>query len=316
MRRRRSVCSSTGADAERVKCEQGVFGPAGETPPQVARVLERLAREIVHTLGAVEQVIGGAPVDELTLFGGTALLGGLDGFLSQQTGIPAARLGMPRPDRGGSLVAGGPPILFAQAIALALRGTTQSKTRMNFRQDEFALKLNVGRVFEAFRTTAWLAAATLLIVLLSFVTTARIEDGRADALEGQARQIYADLVPGEAPPGDLVGALRQQVDSANERAEFLGVYRGNLSALDLLGELSRIVPESLEIGLEEMSIDRQTIRMRVNADSFQAADRLGAEIATFEPFAGARIGSIETDAKSGAKRFSVTINLKPPGELE
>jgi general secretion pathway protein L len=303
------------ADAERAKCEEGVFSSSGEAPPQVSKVLERLAREIVHTLGAVEEVIGGAPLDELTLFGGTALLGGLDGFLTEQTGIPSARLGLPRPDRGESLVAGGPPILFAQAIALALRGTAQSKTRMNFRQDEFSLRLDVGRFLGAFRTTAWLAAATLVVVLLSFATTSWLDDRRADAMERQARQLYTELVPGEAPPSNLVSALSAQVSSANERAEFLGVYRGNLSALDLLGELSRIVPESLDIGLEELSIDRQTIRMRVHAKSFQAADQLGAEIARFEPFAGARIGSIETD-KTGGKRFSVTISLKPPGERE
>ena len=60
---------------------------------------------------------------------------------------------------------------------------------------------------------------------------------------------------------------------------------------------------------EELSIDRQTVRMRVYAHSFEAADRLGQELAKFAPFAGARIGAIETDAKTGAKRFNVTIGL-------
>jgi type IV pilus assembly protein PilM len=302
------------ADAERAKCEEGVFDARGEAPPQVAKVLDRLAREIVHTLGAVEQAIGGSSLEEITLFGGTALLGGIDAFLTQQTGTRATRLGLPRPDRGESLVAGGPPILFAPAIALALRGTAQSRTRMNFRQDEFALRLDVGQVFRGFRSTAWLAGATLLLALLSFTTTAWLDARRASALEGQARQIFSELVPGEAPGSNLVAALRDQVRSASERAEFLGVYRGNLSALDLLAELSRVVPQDLDIGLEELSIDRQTIRMRVHAKSFQAADRLLAALSTFEPFAGARIGAIEKDKKTGGTRFNVTISLKAPGD--
>ena len=33
------------------------------------------------------------------------------------------------------------------------------------------------------------------------------------------------------------------------------------------------------------------------------------ELAKFGPFAGARIGAIETDPKTGAKRFNVTISL-------
>lgn len=301
-------------DAERAKCEEGVFDLRGEAPPQVAKILDRLAREIVHTLGAVEEALGAARLDEITLFGGTALLGGLDAYLSEHTGIPAARLGLPRPERGQGLVAGGPPILFAPAIALALRGTGQARTRMNLRQDELALRLDVGRFFRDFRTTAWFAAAALLMAALSFTTTAWLDARRASGLEAQARQLYTSLVPGQEPPANLVAGLREQVREANERAGFLGVYRGNLSALDLLGEVSRLVPSNLDIGLEELSIDRQNIRMRVHAKSFQAADRLGSELARFEPFASARIGAIEKDSKTGGTRFSVTISLKPPGD--
>ena len=110
-------------------------------------------------------------------------------------------------------------------------------------------------------------------------------------------------------PSSALAGLREAVQSANERAEFLGVYRGNLSALDLLAEVSKHIPEDLDIVFEELSIDRQIIRMRVYSKSFEAADRLGAELSKFGPFAQARIGSIETDRKRGGKRIQVTISL-------
>ena len=97
--------------------------------------------------------------------------------------------------------------------------------------------------------------------------------------------------------------------AANERAEFLGVYGGNLSALDVLAEISKYVPKDLEIVLEEISIDRKTVRMKVYSKSFEAADRLGSELGRFAPFTGASIGAIETDRKRGGKCFSVTISL-------
>ena len=121
-------------------------------------------------------------------------------------------------------------------------------------------------------------------------------------------------MPGQPVAANAAAALREQVSSAQERADFLGVYRGNLSALDLLTELSGLVPPDLDIGLEELSIDRQTVRMRVQAKSFQAADRLGLELGKFAPFANARIGAIEKDPKTGGKRFNVTISLKEPAE--
>jgi general secretion pathway protein L len=301
-------------EAERLKCEAGVFGPGGEAPPATERALDRIAREVARTLGAVENLLGGRSPDELTLMGGTALLDRIDVFLAERTGIPTARLGLPPEGPWQALVAGGPPILFAPAIALAVRGTAQARTRMNFRQDEFAVRLDLGRVLRDFRWTARIAAATLALALVSLGVNAFLDAREARMLERQVAQIFAEVAPGQAVPANAVAALRQRVQEANERADFLGVYRGNLSALDLLTEISRLVPKDLDIALEELSIDRQTVRMRVRAKSFQAADRLGSELGSFGPFVDASIGAIETDPKTGGKRFSVTISLKPPEE--
>jgi general secretion pathway protein L len=301
------------AEAERAKCEEGVFGSRG-APPQTAKVLDRFAREVVRTLGAVEEVIGGTAPDEVTIFGGTSLLGGLDDFLSEQTGIATRRLPLPRESHGQGLVAGGPPILFASAIALGLRGTAQARTGMNFRRDEFAVRIDVSQMLREFRATAWLAAAAAVLALVGFGTSAWLASRQADELEARAAQLFAEVLPGVPVPENPVAGLRQQLAAAQERADFLGVYHGNLSALDLLTELSKLVPADLDIALEELSIDRQTVRMRVHAQSFQSADRLGVELGKSGPFEGASIGSIETDSKTGAKRFNVTISLKPPGE--
>jgi general secretion pathway protein L len=300
------------ADAERAKCDDGVFLAGLEAPPQTAKVLDRNAREIARTLGAVEDRLGGAP-DAITLLGGTALLARLDDYLSERLGVPATRIGLPRPEYR-QLAAGGDPVLFAPAIALALRGTAQAKTSMNFRRDEFALRFDVGRLLRNFRWTGWLAAAALLLAAASLGTSAYLDARRAHAVEQQIARLYAEAFPGGAVPANPISALREQVVAAQDRADFLGVYRGNLSALDLLEEISRRVPADLDIALEELSIDRQTVRMRVQAKSFEAADRLGVELGKFPPFAGASIGAIETDSRTGAKRFTVTISLRAPEE--
>ena len=186
-----------------------------------------------------------------------------------------------------------PPILFASAIALALRGTAQARTELNFRQDEFAVRVDVGEMLRSFRSTAWLAGVTVLLALAAFVTGIVVESRRAAALEEQVAQLYIDAFPDDPVPDDPIRALRQQVSQANEMSEFLGVYPGNLSALDLLTELSRLIPKDLKIGLEELSIDRQTVRMRVRGKSFQDADRLGEVLGTFPPFAASRVGVID-----------------------
>ena len=244
-----------------------------------------------------------------TLVGGTALLDGIELYLTERTQIPAQKLPFPPPGKDAGLVAAGDPVLFAPTIALGLRGTSRSRTRMNFRQDEFAVRLDFSRFGREFLTTVALAVCALILGTASFATSTYMASRRADQLEAEIGQLYSSAIPGSAATQTPLKALREAVDSANQRAEFLGVYPGNLLALDLLTEVSKLVPPDLEILLEELSIDRQTLRMRVRSQSFEAADRLGAELAAFAPFADARIGAIETDKKSGAKRFNVTISM-------
>jgi type II secretory pathway component PulL len=202
--------------------------------------------------------------------------------------------------------------VFAPAIALAMRGTAQAKTRMDFRQDEFAVRLDLRRYRRELAWPLGLAISAVILGLVNIGTTTGLESRRARRMEEQIEQLYTEVFPGQALPQNPLTALREEISSASARAEFLGVYRGNLSALDMLTEISKLVPEKLDVVFDELSIDRQIIRMQVYAKSFESADRLGAELAKFPPFAQARIGSIESDPKRGGKRFDVTISLAPP----
>jgi hypothetical protein len=275
-------------------------------------VLDRIAREIVRTLGSLEAVISAldsGPVSEITLCGGTSQLDHLDEYLSARTGIHTARLGRLLEDQQHSAISESSPSVFAPAIALALRGTAQAKTRMNFRQDEFAVRLDLGRYRRELTWPLTLAIAATILALVNIGTTTVLEGYRAGRVEQQIEKLYTGLFPGESVPNNTIAALREKVRSAGDRAEFLGVYRGNLSALDLLTKISTLVPDDLDLVFDELSIDRQVVRMQVFAKSFEAADRLGADLAKFPPFARVRIGAIETDPKRGGKRFNVTISL-------
>jgi hypothetical protein len=252
----------------------------------------------------------------LTLLGGSAQLDRLDEYLAERTGHPAERLGLPAPGAVEGLAAGGSPLLYAPAIALALRGTAQATTDMNFRQDEFAVRMDLTRHLRDLRPTLWLAAVAAGLAVLAFATTTLLEARRGGQVEAAAARLWSEAFPSKPVPPNILASLREEQRAAAERAEFLGVYAGNLSALDVLTEISKRVPSELDVVFEELVIDKQSVRMRVYSRSFEAADRLGVELGKFAPFAQARIGAIETDNKTGAKRFNVTIDLAPQGADE
>jgi general secretion pathway protein L len=299
--------------AEASKCESGVFGAAiTDAPPQTAAALDRIARELVRTIGSFEAEIaalGTGGISQIALFGGSAKLDRIDEYLTARTDIPTRRLAPPPDERGGSLLADADLSLFAPALSLALRGTAQPKTRSDFRQDEFAVRLDLGRYRKELTWPATLAAIALFLGFVSIATATVLEGMRAGQVETRIERLYTQVLPGDSLPPDALATMRKDVQSASERADFLGVYRGNLSALDLLTKISQLVPEDLEVVFEELSIDRQVIRIRVYGEDFQSADRLVTSLAKFEPFARAHIGAIETDPKRGGKRFNVTISL-------
>ena len=298
------------AEAERIVHEEGVRSPGS------GAVLDRLAREIVRSLGAFEPVLvehGAARVEELTLLGGGAHLHGIEDYLEKRMGVPARRLTAPVDEAGRALLAAGDPALYGPATALALRGSVRARTRTNFRQAEFAVRFDVGALGRELAWTGVLGGAVLLLAGAVAVTSISTQTGRARALEAEVTRLYAEAFPGAAAPPSALAAMSGAVREAHDRADFLGVYRGNLSALDLLTEISARVPASLEVVFEELSIERQVIRIRGHSKSFEAVDRLRAELAGYEPFSQIKISEITSD-REGAKSFSVTISLAAPEE--
>ncbi len=223
----------------------------------------------------------------------------------------AAPLALPG---NAALVAGGDPLVFGQAAALALRGTPRARTRMNFRRGEFSLRVDLEQLRRRLAPTMWLAGAALALALAAATTQGVLNARRADAIEGEIARVYGELFPGKPAPASPVSALREAALAAEERADFLGVYRGNLSALDVLTEVAAHVPKDLDVLVEEMRIENEAVRMRGFAPTVQALDRLESSLGSYEPFSAIRVSDIQDDAKRNGYSFQLSISLAPPQE--
>jgi type IV pilus assembly protein PilM len=309
-------------DAEQSKIEGGGLGATGRSPsPGVVAILDRIAREAVRTFEAAESKHGeGSRGDnvEITLVGGGAHMDRIDEFLTRRTGCTTQRLCTPANGTHADLLEGIDPVLFGPALALALRLSGEPVTRMNFRQGEYAFRQDFVDLFNReFRPTAALAAALVLLLAISTITTITFDYRRAGRHLEAATELYSEAFPDRSPvPENPVSAMGSELRDAQERADFLGLYSGDRSALDLLAELSRTIPSDLAIRVTEVNIDRNVIRLDVDAEGFEAADRLTAVLSQTHPFEAAKIaGSIKTDRKTGGVSFNVSIPLaKPAGD--
>ena len=305
-------------EAEGAKIAEGIFGGPGRTEsPAGIAVVDQLAREMVRSIGSLETATGGAEapaLGEIVLMGGTAHLHRLDEFLAEQTGLAVHRLALPPAEMGAALVAGGDPIVFAPAIALAVRGSMRARTRMNFRQDELARRIDLRKMGRELRWTAGLAGLALALACASAVANFSLQSRRADLLEKQTARLYQEAFPGSPTPGNMLAAMQKAVRSTQQRADTLGIYRGNLSALQVLAEISSRVPTDLDVIFEELSIDRQVIQIKGHSPSYKSVSDLVAELSNYTPFSEIAVGDITSDARRGGQTFNVRISLASGSE--
>jgi len=301
------------ADARDYKHRQRLFD--GATPranvPGVARVLERLAREVRRSVEALTaDPLGRLAPGEVVLVGGSARLAGLDAWFAQALGVPCVVLEVPLRDPELAPLAEAGPAVFAQAAALALRGAPTARvTSFDFRQREFAWVPDLSDLRRSAGATLALAGLVLVLWVGSLLVERGARDRRADALSERIAALH-EATFGERPPnGDAFAALEAKTRETRELAAHLGVTGLGLSALEVLRELSARIPEGLEISLNELNVERRAIQARGHARDFESVDKVRAELARFEWFADVRLTDVVSDARTGGKSFNLTIRL-------
>ncbi len=295
------------------KHRHGVFeGPGGKpATPRVARVLERLGREVRRSLEALTaDPLGRLAPGEVVLVGGSAQLSGLDAWIAQALGIPCVVLEVPLGDPELSPLAEAGPAVFAQATALALRGAPTARvTTFDFRQGAYAWVPDLSDLRRSAVATLGLAALATTLWIGSLLVERAARERRADSLSERIAALH-EAAFGERPAnGDAFTALEAKTRETRDLAAHLGVTGLGLSALEVLRELSARIPEGLEISLNELNVERRAIQARGHARDFESVDKVRAELARFEWFADVRLTDVVSDPRTGGKSFNLTIRL-------
>lgn len=299
--------------AEEHKHEQGVFerGSAKPGSPGVRDVLERLAREVQRSV----QAVVGDPLDpvspqEILLVGGSARLRGLPEFFAERLGLPARVIEVDASDDGRERFSSAGPALFAQAAALALRGSsTERVTQSDFRQGDLGYSPDLSGLRPQLRFTVGLFGLFLALWVASAAVGSWLEGRRVAGLQAEIASIREQAFPG-APRSDTpLQALESQAAETRELASHLGVTGKGLSVLEIIRQISALTPASLDVSLDELTIERQSIVARGHTSDFVSADQLKAELSKFEGFQRVLVTDVKTDTRRGGKTFTVSIRL-------
>jgi len=295
------------------KHAHGIF-ERGSTKPVsngIRDLLEQLVRESQRSV----QSVVGDPLDpvspsEILLVGGSAQIPGLARFLEERTGLPARVLEVTRSGDGAEDFAEAGPALFAQAAALALRGSsTERVTETDFRQGELGYAPDLSGLRPQLRLAVGLFVLFLVLWMGSAAARAIFAAHRADELRGQIASILKQTFPAAEPGADPLKTFESKAAETRALAAHLGVTGKGLSVLEILRQISALTPESLDVSFDELSIERQSVSARGHSTDFVSADQLKADLAKYEGFQRVLVTDVKTDARRGGKTFTVSIRL-------
>lgn len=266
-------------EAEKLKMSPG---PA-ELAPGVRSALATLESELRRTLHGAAGVLENNPVEVLLLAGGGSAFAPVRAVVEEVAGTGGAEADPWRGLKGTRKIPGG-----EEALGRAVLALTPLPRRVNFRREEFSFAGSWTAVRRRLFVSLGLVVGLLVLLTVTLEVLMRRQERILDNLGTRIGEILASSFPGEVKAGAELAAMEGGLKKMKEDFDY---YRGfsSLSGLDIIRELSRIIPQGVKVQVVELSVNKDRLRLRGRTDSYNSADQIKKAIQDSPLFRGQEI---------------------------
>jgi type IV pilus assembly protein PilM len=289
-------------EAERAKQRGGLEGDKDQTYALMS-VLDALTAEVKRTIH-LYTASRGKEIRSIHLCGGGARLRGLSAYLTQQFALEPAFLTVSSPDSGA--VSGGE--IYAQGLGLAVKGLLRGQgSQLNFRSGEFAYAKEAAEVRGRWGFLAIAAVVVLLLIVANGYFRYASKESRYRELKAQVRAAFQSAFPQVRTVVDEIEQAKATVAELNKKAAFFG--SGDLTALEVLAEISRQVPKETRFDVQDFSAENDKVQIEAETNSFDAVDKIKADLERFSKFKEVNVSDAKVSADQSKVRFRIAITL-------
>jgi general secretion pathway protein L len=305
---------ATWEQSEEAKRTRGAVSHAGFVPKDAIETrmgevlrgaLSPLVRDVRQTLTSYRGTYQ-REVDRIFVVGGGAGQKGLSESLAEELGLGLTSLEV---DRGGVQIDTNGHSLdcrFAMAEALAWGGARGSR-HIDLRKGPFAYKASFSVLRQKGAHLAALAAAILVAVIVDGSMSYSKLHKESEKLEHELERATTELFGRPDTDAESVAKLLKR----GFREEMPPIPQ--LTAYDILNEVSRRVPAKDKIKLDILQLDirPKKIFLKGTIDSVAAVDEMVTALKEIDCFEDIQKGAI-TEVSGGEKQFTLNIKSKCP----
>ena len=288
--------------------------PISEEVEACFNLLCTTIRNTVHAFASQRNTLPG--LEMLFFTGAGSLAPNAEGLLSQFLDIPAEQIDMSNDKKiriEGNIVRDWSPALMNGPLSLALRNTRKEEG-FNFRREEFERKK---RYFGLKKAAP--KVAVFLFLILSFLAADMVIDyytlkKEYKILSREITSVFKQTLPEVMRIVDPVQQLRVKIKELKKSTSLRPEAGTSKKALDLLREISKRIPGSLNVHVNRMVIDTETVKISGKTDTFNEVDKIKNNLETSIQFSGVTISSANLDRTGKGVRFEIKIDRKGIGD--
>jgi general secretion pathway protein L len=197
--------------------------------------------------------------------------------------------------------------LWAIPLGLALRASgARGPSRLNFLSGPLAPARDIVSPKRVAVTIAAYLAVLLLLWGAKTWSEVSFRESQYRALQASVRKVLSDTVPDPSPSTREVDQMRARVSELEERyRSLLNLSDREVSPLQILKDLSGRIPKDLEVEFRELAIEEGRIRIEGATTSYEASERVKAEVVASSP----RFLAAASEAKDGVKPGEILFKL-------
>jgi len=198
--------------------------------------------------------------------------------------------------------------VWSVPLGLAMEVKKNKKNRFNLRQEEFVYQ----KKYSQFKGMAFAllglfgVAISLLGVNIYYQTT--IKQKKLDRINTRIQQVYSKVFPGADDNHDELLQTRKALKVEKEKYRAYKVFSQKaLTHLQILKDLSSQIPKEIEVEFVNVSIDRNQIKIKGIADSFESVDRLKNSLQKIKKYAQTVVESAKVKGAESKVDFRLSI---------